>query len=430
MPPTTFSRREREVIELLLQGKSNKQIAAALHLSGRTVEFHLSNIYAKLGVASRTEAVLKLSAADLRESAGGPARLDLRPSAVEKADETSDNGSVQIRLRRKSMKTMLRFFVAGIPLAAAILACAFLARLRSGNESARELPPPPTATSATPQAAFYQRLSPSVIVKDDMLFEAGGHLTCTELTFNLNGTFPEGFASQFPNGEIPPLLADLAISAEADGVPLELEAYAGGGGGGESGAFEVLGQGRAYRLLTPIEEGQQVHVTALVTFGDYIGIPEPVAFELDLWAADCATATSLGIYEYPAPDTIVTAEGVVITVSPHLSQTDLTIDVESRGPMAAIEDELRERPTELYVYTDLQIEFPDPQRAFQFRFYGGGGGGPGEGDTFQMQQGSSYRILSPLRAGEVIPIILWITFDPFTGITEPVPFVFDLTVTP
>jgi DNA-binding CsgD family transcriptional regulator len=55
-----LSNREQEVAALLLQGKSNKQIAAALHITQNTVEFHLKNIYAKLQVSSRTELMLKL----------------------------------------------------------------------------------------------------------------------------------------------------------------------------------------------------------------------------------------------------------------------------------------------------------------------------------------------------------------------------------
>jgi DNA-binding CsgD family transcriptional regulator len=55
-----LSRREREVVEQLLDGKSNKQIAAALSISERTVEFHLKNIYDKFLVGSRVELVLKL----------------------------------------------------------------------------------------------------------------------------------------------------------------------------------------------------------------------------------------------------------------------------------------------------------------------------------------------------------------------------------
>jgi DNA-binding CsgD family transcriptional regulator len=55
-----LSRREWEVAELLLQGKSNKLIALSLGISERTVEFHLKNIYAKSEVSSRIELVLKL----------------------------------------------------------------------------------------------------------------------------------------------------------------------------------------------------------------------------------------------------------------------------------------------------------------------------------------------------------------------------------
>jgi DNA-binding CsgD family transcriptional regulator len=46
---------ERRVAELVAQGKTNKEVAAALFLSARTVEFHLSRIYRKLGMRSRSE---------------------------------------------------------------------------------------------------------------------------------------------------------------------------------------------------------------------------------------------------------------------------------------------------------------------------------------------------------------------------------------
>jgi DNA-binding NarL/FixJ family response regulator len=46
------------VLTYLAQGYTNKDIAQSLFLSVRTVEAHLHNIYGKLGVTSRTEAVL------------------------------------------------------------------------------------------------------------------------------------------------------------------------------------------------------------------------------------------------------------------------------------------------------------------------------------------------------------------------------------
>ncbi|HLA88452.1 MAG TPA: response regulator transcription factor [Anaerolineales bacterium] len=49
--------REKEVLQLMAQGLANKQIALALAISEHTVKFHLSSLYAKLGISSRTEAV-------------------------------------------------------------------------------------------------------------------------------------------------------------------------------------------------------------------------------------------------------------------------------------------------------------------------------------------------------------------------------------
>lgn len=57
-PETKLTPREMDVLHLLTQGLSNHQIAQALHLSPRTVEAHLTHIYDKLNVASRTEAAL------------------------------------------------------------------------------------------------------------------------------------------------------------------------------------------------------------------------------------------------------------------------------------------------------------------------------------------------------------------------------------
>ncbi len=53
----SLSKREREVLQLLTEGGENKAIAASLGITVNTVEKHLENIYKKLGVTSRTEAI-------------------------------------------------------------------------------------------------------------------------------------------------------------------------------------------------------------------------------------------------------------------------------------------------------------------------------------------------------------------------------------
>lgn len=55
-PAEPLTARESEVLRLLAQGLTNKQIALALQISENTVKFHVSAVYAKLGVSNRTEA--------------------------------------------------------------------------------------------------------------------------------------------------------------------------------------------------------------------------------------------------------------------------------------------------------------------------------------------------------------------------------------
>lgn len=51
--------RESEVLRLLAEGSSNKEIAARLNISEHTIKFHIRSILGKLGAASRTEAVTR-----------------------------------------------------------------------------------------------------------------------------------------------------------------------------------------------------------------------------------------------------------------------------------------------------------------------------------------------------------------------------------
>ncbi len=55
---TELSRREQEVLESLLENLSNKEISSKLHISERTVKFHVSNLLSKFGVRRRADLIL------------------------------------------------------------------------------------------------------------------------------------------------------------------------------------------------------------------------------------------------------------------------------------------------------------------------------------------------------------------------------------
>ncbi len=60
-PRSVLTARESAVLELLAQGKSNKEIAGTLEVTCATVDYHLRNLYHRFGASSRVEAVIRAS---------------------------------------------------------------------------------------------------------------------------------------------------------------------------------------------------------------------------------------------------------------------------------------------------------------------------------------------------------------------------------
>jgi DNA-binding NarL/FixJ family response regulator len=85
---TTLSGRELEVLELVADGRANKEIAERLHLSEFTVKRHIQNILRKIGARSRWEA----SASYLAQRRELPARIPLVVSEEDETSPTERNG--------------------------------------------------------------------------------------------------------------------------------------------------------------------------------------------------------------------------------------------------------------------------------------------------------------------------------------------------
>jgi DNA-binding CsgD family transcriptional regulator len=143
-----FSERENQVVKLLLQGKSNKQIALALGVSQSTVEYHLKNVYKKLEVNSRTEAVLRLG-----KSIGDNITSELGKSIVEINDEPADNGGKPISLWRQKMnkKSITRLIMAIVGFAFLVSILLFITRFQPIEQSSTPVSlPTQVATFVSP----------------------------------------------------------------------------------------------------------------------------------------------------------------------------------------------------------------------------------------------------------------------------------------
>ena len=92
------TRREAEVLQLLSEGASNPEIAETLHVSVSNIQYHLTNIYSKLGVRSRAEAIVRAARVGLiviDDELRGPIGDGLEEPAYNVA-RTSGSGSHSI----------------------------------------------------------------------------------------------------------------------------------------------------------------------------------------------------------------------------------------------------------------------------------------------------------------------------------------------
>jgi DNA-binding CsgD family transcriptional regulator len=60
--PEELTAREKQVVGLVIRGRTNSEVANALRISDKTVEWNLTKVYRKLAVRSRTELTARLAA--------------------------------------------------------------------------------------------------------------------------------------------------------------------------------------------------------------------------------------------------------------------------------------------------------------------------------------------------------------------------------
>lgn len=152
---TELSEREREILRLVATGASNKEIASQLVISPNTVKVHLRNIFAKVGVASRTEATLYALRTGLLASPAPPRPIEPQPEPASiPAPETGSPLAAALIPTVETARVRTRARRAGeLILVAVLLVLTSLvtwAALRQPDQASLAAPTAPVATAAPP----------------------------------------------------------------------------------------------------------------------------------------------------------------------------------------------------------------------------------------------------------------------------------------
>jgi DNA-binding CsgD family transcriptional regulator len=189
-PPTSgapgkaeLSEREQEILRLVATGAGNKQIAQQLVISPNTVKVHLRNIFAKIDVATRTEAALFAVREGLVQVGPGMANetapaIAVEPPQPETANPAGSPPAVALPDDKSRKARPLMWLVSS----AAVVAILVLAYVVFQQRVPASNPPRVTATPAVPRwqsmpALTSARSGLAMATYDDQIYAVGGETT-------------------------------------------------------------------------------------------------------------------------------------------------------------------------------------------------------------------------------------------------------------